>query len=225
MKWLELGVKESEELLSSLNQEFRVLCDDSMVEVRREMVLSFNSVLKELDIEDEQIRNNAYKVDYLFSLHIYRILNNKYHITHREASNNAMWRYLSLCVIPDIVSKRWGMDNDDRFWRKPNRVWLKTLWWYCHLAWQGNEKMTKDVLKNNSTDEILQLIDRTGRGGYRVALYREVMKQYFETTGPKRTGLFRKIMKLNTARIQVIEPELGAGGVSRYVSDLFEYFE
>ena len=41
--------------------------------------------------------------------------------------NNGMWRYLSICVIPDIVAKRWGIDNHDRYWKKHQQSLAKDL--------------------------------------------------------------------------------------------------
>ena len=39
-----------------------------------------------------------------------------------------------------------------------------------------------------------------------------------------KSEIFRKIMVLNTARVQAIEPGLVFGGEKQYVSDLCEYF-
>ena len=95
-----------------------------------------------------------------------------------------------------------------------------------HLSWQGDEESTREILKDNSTDEILQLVDRCGRDGYRVDLYREIMKQYAEmdVTERRKDQVFRKMMVLNTAKVQVIEPALVDGGEIKYVDDLCVYF-
>ena len=101
------------------------------------------------------------------------------------------------------------------------------LWWYIYLSWQGSEKDTITVLKDNSTDEILQLVDRCGRGGYRVDLYRALMLQNskLDPIDRRRRQLFRKMMVLNTARVQVIEPELTVGGNIGYAESLSKYFQ
>ncbi len=82
------------------------------------------------------------------------------------------------------------------------------------------------MLKDNSTDEILQLVDRCGRGGYRVDLYRALMSEYslLDPIERRRKQLFRRMMVLNTARVQVVEPGLVLGGEHRYILDLIEYF-
>ena len=94
------------------------------------------------------------------------------------------------------------------------------------LPLQGDEESTREILKDNSTDEILQLVDRCGRDGYRVDLYREIMKQYAEmdVTERRKDQVFRKMMVLNTAKVQVIEPALVDGGEIKYVDDLCVYF-
>ena len=37
--------------------------------------------------------------------------------------------------MPHIVADRWGDDNDDHFWKKNVRIWLRSIWWYVHLSW------------------------------------------------------------------------------------------
>ena len=56
-------------------------------------------------------------------------------------------------------------------------------------------------------------------------LYREIMKQYAEMDIAERRKdqAFRKMMVLNTAKVQVIEPSLVDGGEVKYVDDLCEY--
>ena len=156
---------------------------------------------------------------------MYETLNNKYGMNVRLASTAGIWRYLSVCVVPDLVEKRYGTDHPDRFWKKPKRLWLRVLWWYIYLSWQGTARQTIEVLKDNSTDEILQLVDRCGRGGYRVELYRAMMKKHGELdpVERRRNELFRKMMVLNTARVQVVEPALVDRGEEGYVDSLIDY--
>ena len=47
------------------------------------------------------------------------------------------------------------------------------------------------------------------------------MLQY-STFEDKSRDLFRRVLKLNTARLLTISPELVEGGLQGYVSDLFE---
>ena len=189
----------------------------------------FSQTLSEIGISPELIstKNYSYQVDYVYGLKIYCLLNNKYGMTPRAASSAGIWRFLSVQVVPDIIDLRYGNNHPDRYWKKAKRLWLRVLWWYIHLSWQGDEAKTAIVLKENSTDEILQLVDRCGRGGYRVELYRELMRQHAELDVAERrkSQIFRKIMVLNTARVQVVEPGLVSGGERQYVADLISYFQ
>lgn len=148
----------------------------------------------------------------------------------RYASDDGIWRFLSIKVLPDIVYTRFKdlkSDIQERYWKSPRRIWLKTVWWYVHLSWQGSRKDTEAVLQDLTTDEIVQLIERSGPSGYRLELCRELMKQfqYFRQNHTVKRDMFRALMKLNTARLYSIEPELAEDGIQGYVQRLFDYFE
>ena len=81
----------------------------------------------------------------------------------------------------------------------------KTIWWYVHLSWQNNINETYNILINNTTDTILQLVERPGLG-YNVELYRELMKQYNNYEDSSR-NLFRTVLKLNTAQMLTTVPQ------------------
>jgi len=169
-----------------------------------------------------------YEKDLNFGAEIYELLNKIDGFSMRVASDDGFWMYLSLKAIPDIVSKRWGRDNESHFWERSTRIWLKSIWWYIHLSWQGNIIETINVLKDNSTDEILNLVERAGRKGYNIEVYRNIIyfysivssdiKQSFKKS---RDTLFRRIMVLNTAYSQTIEPSLYAEKEKGYVKWLF----
>ena len=160
-----------------------------------------------------------YKFDILFGIKLYEILDEDNSFFNRYASNDDIWRYLSVKVLPDIVHARWEF-NEAHFYKTSRRIWLKTTWWYIHLSWQNDSNMTYEILKNNSTDTILQLVERPGIG-YNIELYREIMKQYSLYEDPSR-NLFRKVLKVNTAKLLTTSPELVNGGIKNYVSSLFE---
>ena len=228
MEWEVLDKEQSRVIFEDFCSSGNVTCPDGYKTIRNELCQMFDETLSEIGIdpEDIQTKNNAYQVDYIYGLKLYVLLTEKYHMTLRLAATEGVWRFLSVKVVPDIIALRYGKDHPDRFWKKPKRLWLRVIWWYIYLSWQGDEKSTADVLKNNSTDEIAQLVDRCGRGGYRVSLYREFMKKYSELDVSERRekDIFRKTMKLNTARVQVIEPALVDGGERQYVDDLYNYF-
>lgn len=172
---------------------------------------------------DEIKKINSYAFDLHLGLILYRVLKEDYNFNERLAAQDEIWRYLSLEVFPDLVYERFGL-NDQRFYKGTRRIWLKSIWWYIHLSWQGTEEETFNILKDNSSDEILQLLDRSGSGGYRVELTREIMRQFKLYADCKVPLLFRRVLKLNTARLNMIEPSLVEGGVERYVTDLYKYF-
>lgn len=190
--------------------------ENEYAEFRQDMIEIFEKVSEE--------NEGSYSLDFNFGLVMYDLLTKKYNFTLRQASDDGIWRFVSVCLVPDIVYIRWGM-KEERFWKNPRRIWLKALWWYIHLSWQGNLEDTRKILTGNTSDEIVQLVERAGSGGYRTSLYRSIMKYYGAIEkGPGKAGLFRKIMKLNTAKCAVIEPMLIDGGEERYVKGLFEYF-
>lgn len=158
-----------------------------------------------------------YTFDLLYGIKLYSILNELTGFTNRAATNDDVWRYLSIRVIPDIVHSRWGL-NDARYFKTPRRIWLKTIWWYIHLSWQGTKQETYEILKDNTTDTIVQLVERPNIGYY-VDLYRELMKQYSNIDDSSRK-IFRRAMKLNTARLITTSPELIDGGIKQYVREL-----
>lgn len=143
------------------------------------------------------------------------------------ASNDDVWRYLSCKVFPDITYKRYpkpGPDderlNSKRFYSHTRRIWVKTLWWFVHLSWQNDFEKTEKVLKEMSTDSISQLIERTGRG-YRLPLYREMVKQYSEDA-KKSSDDWKRITTLNNVKCRTIEPALTENKEKGYVSKLID---
>ena len=189
--------------------------------IREDLLVIFNEVKEKHEKE--------YEIDLYFGVKLYSYLNNICDYNMRLASNDDFWRYLSLKVIPDLVGERWGNDNASHYYERATRIWLKSIYWYIHLSWQSDEESTIEILKNNTTDEILNLVERAGRDGYYLKVYRNIMYFFNKVPQERRNvkvngesdRLFRKIMKLNTARCMVIEPTLYIGGENQYVKDLF----
>ncbi|KRL92587.1 hypothetical protein [Limosilactobacillus ingluviei] len=185
--------------------------------LREELIRARDEIFEKNGLDVASTLGYEFDVDYGFKL--YEILNDQIGFTNRAASSNDVWRYLSLRVIPDIVHARIGFEEkQDHYYALPRRVWLSTIWWYIHLSWAGSEEATRELLATNSTDTIMNLVERPGRGYY-VDVYREIMKQY---KGHTSRDLFRRVLKLNTARLITTSPELVAGGIEQYVHDLFE---
>lgn len=155
--------------------------------------------------------------DLELGLALYENLKDK--IELRDLSRDDVWRYLSIQVVPDIIHPRWGL-HADRYYRMSRRIYLKQLWWYIHLSWDTDLQTTRDLLKDNSTDTILNLVERPGLG-YNVDLYRELMKQYPDYNDTSRL-ILRRVLVLNTARRKIISPELSDGGIPEYIRSLFD---
>ena len=192
-----------------LTKEFQEL-RDVLIEKRDEV---FDKFMLDQGIKEKYI------FDLNYGLAIFEVLKNDFNLDNRVASNDDVWRYLSVKVIPDIVHSRWNF-NEDHFYKMSRRIWLKQIWWYINLSWCGNKDNTYSVLKSNTTDTISNLVERPGLG-YNIELFREVMKQYPLQNDDSRL-ILRKVLVLNTARVKMISPELIEGGIERYVQNFYE---
>ncbi|MFC3212224.1 hypothetical protein [Planomicrobium okeanokoites] len=189
----------------------------------------FNDIHIILNKKYNEIRDyqnaNLYERDLRFAIYLYDNLDKYFGFSERDASKDENWRFISLNILPNIIYDRWSGFHEARFYNDSRRMWLKSLWWYIYLSWQGSSVETFNILKNNTTDDLVQLVERPGSKGYRVELSRELMKQYSYLNKTNRNQLFRKVMKLNTARVKIIEPSLTRGGNEQYVKELFDYFD
>ena len=190
-----------------------------------------------------------YNLDLKVGIRLYELLNPLDDFTVIEANDDDIWRYISVIVMPDITFIRYPNQRDDvriiseyipnlsyaigvktekdsvrlkkkRFYSHTRRIWLKTLWWYIHLGWQGDSKSTYEVLKNNGTNIISHFIERPGRG-YREQLFR-CMLYAFSMLPEQRDKTFRAAAKLNLAKCVSLEPALTDGGETQYSKMLFD---
>lgn len=223
-------------IVSDLSDEYKTL--------REEVNDSLFKIPEQIEKAGGSKAKRGYYTDLFFAKDIYQIFE-KRGFDVRKSSNDYIWYYLSVKVFPDIVHARYPGStyinskgerekrniNEDRFWRKRKRIYLKVLWWYIYLSLQFDESghadldATVEMLKNNSSDEIVQLVERSGSAGYRVSMYRALMKYYSENRDKYSNSDFRKVMVLNTARSRIVEPALVDGGDAAYVRELFNYFE
>ena len=150
------------------------------------------------------------------------------------ANDDDIWRYISCKVFPDITYERYpapekeikelgGHLHHKRFYSHTRRIWLKTLWWYVFLSWQGNSEKTRSVLKEFGTDTISDLIERTGQG-YRVLMYRQLMLSYSQVDN-KSSDLFNTIQKQNLVNCRTVEPALVDNAEQGYIKSLFNQLE
>lgn len=208
--------------------------DESYIPIRNDLQELNRRVRQDAEDASAENRSDYYYIDAHMGLALYEYLWNQPGFSLRAAANDGFWRYLSIKVVPDIVAQRWGKDNNDHYWSKPTRIWLRSIWWFVHLAWQGNYESTKKVLESPhfTTDTILNFEERNGRKGTCVDAYRsiiyfyskvpeQVLKQYSRGKSGNSDDLFRVVMKLNTAKMMVMEPALYLGGAKEYAKALF----
>ncbi|SEA15548.1 DUF6339 family protein [Selenomonas ruminantium] len=205
----------------------QVTLDESYQRMRSCLCQAWSDVNEEIKSLDEKSRLE-YMRDLRFGLRLYAIFSKgEFAMTPRIAADIDIWRYISLNVVPEIVIERWPKESswDDRFFQKTNRIYLKVLWWYIYLSWQGDDERTYAVLEANTEDTIAQLVERSGSHGYNINLYRKIMIRHFcQGESAQSMVLFRKVMKLHTARIRTRQPEMLPGGVNQYVEELYAYF-
>ncbi len=208
--------------------------DDSYKSIRNDLQELNRNVRLDAQLNSSEKRSDYYYIDAHMGLALYEYLWNQPGFSLRVAANDGFWRYLSVIVAPDIVAQRWGKENSDHFWSKPTRIWFRSIWWYVHLSWQGNYKDTKKLLEcpHFTTDTILNFEERNGRKGtcidaYRYIIYyyskvpEETIKKYTRGKSGTSDDLFRVVMKLNTAKMMVMEPALCRGGEKEYAKTLF----
>lgn len=201
----------------------------------RNDIQELNKKVRSEATQREDSKRSDYYIDSHLGLELYDYLWKQSNFSMRIAANDGFWRYLSLAVAPDVVAQRWGKDNSDHYWSKPTRIWFRSIWWFVHLAWQGDLESTRELLETSffTTDTILNFEERNGRKGTCVDAYREIIKLYSkvpEATIKKnsrgKTGnsddLFRVVMKLNTAKMMVMEPSLCINGEKGYAKSLFK---
>ena len=206
------------------------LCPDSdYLGIRKELLKRFSSC--NLNMESKR---KDYMTDLLFGIELYDYLSPGKNIgfTFDMAEDPMFWSYLSLMVIPDIVFNRWGgyQEKKDRFYSKKTRIWLSQIWWYIHFSLQNDLSETEKMLKGEAfnTDTILQLVDRTGAKGTFVELDRQIMREYANRSEKDINKdidwpqVFRRVMKLNTAKIMLFEPTFYCNGIKGYVNSLFD---
>lgn len=185
-----------------------------MEEVRRQL-------LAIVSLYDSAARSNASgpgAYDMKVGLALYRVLAEA-GMDIRTAADDGWWRFLSLRVLPDLVKSRWDSAPPVRYWKGRSRIWLRATWWTVHLTWQGSEESTRKVLESVTTDTVVQLVERPGKGGFRIDLTRLIFRM--RRLRKPSQDQFRAIMKLNTAQIVLKEPLFCEGGLFGYVDALF----
>ena len=185
-----------------------------MEEVRRKLF----AIVSMFDLTARSNASGPGAYDMKVGLALYQVLGEA-GMDIRTAADDGWWRYLSLRVLPDLVKSRWDSAPPVRYWKGRSRIWLRALWWTVHLTWQGTEENTRKVLESVTTDTVVQLVERPGKGGFRIDLTRLIFGMRWLRKPSQ--DQFRAIMKLNTAQIVLKEPVFCEGGLFGYVDGLF----
>lgn len=212
-------------------------------DIRTEVVTVFQNTL------EAQAKRINYYLDLAVGIKLYELLNPRKGFTTIQANDDDIWRYISVCVFPDITFIRYPNQSEDvdtlkkcipnlsyaiavktekdsvrikkkRFYAHTRRIWLKTLWWYIHLGWQGTAEKTYTILQNNGTNIISHFIERPGKG-YRPELFRYMLYAY-SLLPEQKDSTFRAAAKMNLAKCVAVEPALTVGGEKQYAIDLFD---
>lgn len=230
MKWKELSVGTAKKCVEAMKKGEEIetpAMEPSYVRLGEALNNAWLAVKEELIATDNK-KLSEYRRDLGFALRLYELFSSgEFFMPVSTAANPGVWRYIEVYLTPDIVKERYPRESswNDHFYQKPNRIYLKTLWWYIYLSWQGSLADTRMVIEGNNTDTIVQLVERSGAHGYRVELYRQIMRRFFLFDDSKQDmKLFRRVMKLNTARIVSVEPEMMEKGIPGYVEELYNYF-
>lgn len=216
--------------------QFKTFTNKDAESVMNEWIASKGTIPPKVGKDYEQIRDelemlypdtkDKYGIDVEMGKNLYEYLKGKEWFNMRLAANDSFWKTMTVQIAPTIVAKRWGYDNIDHYYKLSRRIWFKAIWWYIHLSLVPSRRVdkTQDLLmsKNFTTDTIEQLVERPGSDGFNVKLCRKIVDYYSRATyDGQETKLFRSVMKLNTARTMVMEPELCIDGIDGYVKSLF----
>ena len=174
---------------------------------------------------------SGYEIDLRVGLALYELfLKEDYKLNPIYANDDDIWRYLSVRVFLDITylrepsNDRFGVYfSHDRVYRHTKRIWIKQLWWWIHLGWQGDVESTYEVLKKYGSGRISQVLERAGKG-YRVEVTRQLLKKMAERCSQSNVSQddFRALMMLYYAKMFLIEPTLVDGGINTFLDKLLD---
>ena len=194
--------------------------DPNYKSLREACLTKYNEI--KINADSISSKSSLHYIDMNFGFFLYEYLNQQKDFTSRYESNYEFWRYFAVCVIPDIIADRWNITKSDHFYSKPTGIYPFQVYWYIKLSWQGTKEKTREVLKDNQEDQILQLVDRPSSIGVNLDLYRRIMYKLSFVDSKHRQDVFRTVMLKNTARLVNIRPELYDGGIEAYVDMLYQ---
>lgn len=232
IKWKTLTASECSAISLQWNDDFHKAINplsdfkdsdlnDQYKEIRKHIVDLFEKTYSDHKV----FSKHEYEIDLDLSIKIYDYFCDL-GMTPTDASKDGIWRYIQMKVVPDMIFRRWklkdGSLRDDRFWKQSWRLYLKILWWYVHLSYNVNLDETRAILQNNTSNDISQLVERTGEG-YRIEYSREIMRRYGLLPKEKHgKDTLSHILMMNNILCTKIDPELRGESVEEYVDGLFK---
>lgn len=237
MNWKRMNNTEAKKIVEEIEKkpkdEFDSLVEDWENGKFSEGVdVEYREIRKKIFDEYNNCKNKGgYEVDLRVGLALYELfLNCEYKLNPIYANDDDIWRYLSVKVFLDITylreptSDRFGVYfSHDRVYRHTKRIWIKQLWWWIHLGWQGDVESTYEVLKKYGSGRISQVLERAGKG-YRVDVTRKLLKKMAERCTQSKVSQddFRALMMLYYAKTFVVEPTLVDGGIDAFLDKILD---
>lgn len=205
------------------------------ITIRNKLKRKLTEAIEKTERHEHTTRSAEYSVDLDMAEEIFRIMT-EYGLSVRDAADEQVWIYISVKVIPDVILERWRWSekkiaHEDRFYANSRRIYPSMLWWYYYISYQDTSSDpitdTRKILINNQSDDISQLVERAGTGGYPIKLYKQIMAEYGKRLldGRKPDNLLSRVLKLNIIQMQSLEPELTYDGIESYVCELFDRVE
>lgn len=196
--------------------------DVDFLEIRRFFISTYRKY--------EMTAKKEYEIDLNVGLDFYEYMNSREQFNSVIECDDVFWKNIAIYVIPDVIASRHNSMNPTYYYSKNLRIYPFVLYWYIKLSWQGNREETYEILKNNSTDEIMQMVERPSTIGINLELNRKIMKKFSEIPQNRKTilinGKLKKVFRLvflkNTAKLATTRPEIYPGGIDGYVNMLFE---
>lgn len=219
MKWEEYNKAQSEIAYNNYLEGTNVTISLEYHNLKMELEKAWNETKDEVENMKCGSREK-YCEDIIFGSKVYEIFSKEpYKIGIREASNDNFWRYIQISVVPNIIKERWG-DNPDRFYALSRRLYLRIIWWFVFLAYDGTLEKTKKLLlsENFTSNTLAGIVERSGQNGYRFEVINSFIKKMSELNVPD--SEFRKLAVLNSARLKAVNPYLYDGGINKYNEDL-----
>lgn len=246
MNWERMDRKDAREFYQKLKTDKTFLYElteslthpdmgEPYTSIRNRLKARFRDAVEITERKEQVTRSREYSIDLDMAEEIYAVMS-EYGLTVRDAADEGVWIYLSVKVIPDIILDRFKLSgiplaHEDRFYANSRRIYPMMLWWYYYISYQQDGEnpiqATRQILINNQSDDISQLVERAGSGGYPINIYKQIMVEYARRLidDRKSDDLLSRALKLNIVQMQSLEPELMYDGLEAYVCDLFDKVE